>query len=338
MAKDRILFCIPGNFVESFFNEEDLARLSALADVVIRNDLKLNRDEDEYDRLIRELKPRVVVTGWGSPVLRAETFRAVDELEYMCHATGSIRANVEKEAMEDGLLVTNWARMGAKPVSEGALMMILAGLRRAYQHQKAMHQDKVWDRSIGGRSLFGQRVGLHGLGYIAQELIELLKPFNCKLSGYSPHCPDEVFDKFGVKRVDNLKELYAENEIISVHASKTAANHHIVNDEILAAIPDGALLVNTARGAVIDEEALIAELKTGRIYAALDVFEKEPLPEDSPLRGIDNCLLFPHMAGVGQQMGSGIGTYAVDNIEKFLTGREVDPEAVVPASKYDLMT
>lgn len=336
MAATRILVCIPGGFVQRFFSEEDLARLGALGEVIIRNDLKVRQDEEAYNRLIGELRPRILVTGWGTPMLRADTVRAVPELEYMCHVTGSVRANIEKAAMEAGLLVSNWGRVGARPVAEGALMMILASLRRAWPHNRLMHQHQDWPRRLGGETLFGRRVGLHGLGYIAQELIELLRPFRCRLSAYSPHCPDEVFEKYGVRRADSVKGLYATNDIISVHASKTEENFHIVSAEVLAAMPDGAHLVNTARGAVIDEKALAAELKSGRIWAALDVFEVEPLPKESPLRGLDNCLLFAHMGGEVEGATSGIGPYAVENIERFVRGQPV--ESVVPASKYDLMT
>jgi len=336
MSPDRILVCIPGGFVQRFFDREDLDRLRVLGEVIVRTDLQVNRDDDAYNALIVELRPRVLVTGWGTPKLRAETVRSVPELKYMCHATGSIRANIEKEAMEAGLLVSNWGRVGARPVAEGALMMILASLRHAWPHNRRMHQERAWPRDLGGETLFGRRVGLHGLGYIAQELVKLLQPFGCRLSAYSPHCPDDVFQEYGVQRVTDLKSLYAGNDVISVHASKTPETFHIVNAEILAAMPDGAHLVNTARGAVIDERALAEELKTGRIWAALDVYEKEPLPEDSPLRGLDNCLLFAHMGGEVDGGSSGIGPYAVENIERFFRGEPV--EAVVPASKYDLMT
>lgn len=338
MGADTILMCIPGGFVNRFFSDEEMARLRAMGDVVVRNDLNVKNDADNaaYAALVAELKPRIVVTGWGSPRLEADTVRAVPELQYMCHATGSVRANTTREAMEAGILVTNWGRVGARPVAEGALMMILASLRRAWPHNRRIHQDKEWPRDTGGETLYRRRVGLHGLGFIAQETALLLKPFECRISAYSPHCPDETFEEFGIARAETLTQLYAENDIISVHASKTDANFHIVNAAVLAAMPDGAHIVNTARGAVIDTEALIKELQSGRIWAALDVFEKEPLEEDSPLRGMDNCLLFAHMGGEVPGTHSGIGPYAVDNIERFLKGEPV--ESVVPAAKYDLMT
>jgi phosphoglycerate dehydrogenase-like enzyme len=343
MATCSILVVIPGRFVETYFKPADMATLRSLGDVTVRTDLNGPKSERDHNDLVRRTKPRILVTGWGTPPLRADTVRDVPELEYMCHVTGSVRANIEKAAMEAvgphrqaALLVTNWGRIGAMPVAEGALMMTLAGVRRAWPHNKAMHLQGGWDRKLGAKTLFNQKVGLHGLGYIAQEFVKLLRPFRCQLSGYSPHCPDEVFAEYGVGRLNSLKELYASNDIISVHASKTQENFHIVNAEILRAMPDGAGLVNTARGAVIDEQALIAELKTGRIWAALDVFEKEPLPPDSPLRQLDNVLLFPHMAGGDADNDLGMAALAVHNIERYLKGQPV--EFVVPASKYDLMT
>jgi phosphoglycerate dehydrogenase-like enzyme len=343
MAKPKILICIPGGFVANYFKPADMKKLKTLGDVTLRDDLVVKKDEVAYNQLVRDLRPRILMTGWGSPQLQAATVAEVPELEYMCHVTGSVRANIEKAAMEvagpsrkAALLVSNWGTVGAKPVAEGSLMMILAGLRRAWQHNKVIHQQGGWDRKIGSKTLFYQKVGIHGMGYIAQETIKLMKPFHCELTGYSPHAPDEIFKEHGVRRVTDLKELYATNMIISCHANKTDENFHIVNAEVLRAMPNGAGLVNTGRGAVIDEQALIAELQTGRIWAALDVFEKEPLPVDSPLRQLDNVLLFPHTGGGDTDNDLGMAAHAVKNVGRFLKGKPV--EAIVPASRYDLMT
>jgi len=342
MRKVRILVCIPGSFLDDFFSPAARSELLSLGDVMVRTDLRAPHDNEAYNALIREFRPEILVTGWGTPRLKAETVLEVPELKYMCHVTGSIRANIEKAAMavqrsdRPALLVSNWGPAGARPVAEGAMMMLLAGLRNAWPIQKAMHQEKGWPRHLAGKSLFGLKVGMHGLGIIAQEQVKLMQPWQPKISAYSPHVPDEVFTQLGVRRVTSLKALYAENEAVCIHASKTPENFHIVNAEILRAMPDGALLVNTARGAIIDEDALIAELKTGRISAALDVFEKEPLPPDSPLRGLDNCLLFPHVAGTTPSHSGGIADYALANLKRYLSGEPV--KSVIPPERYDLMT
>jgi len=336
VRRTRILVCIPGTFVERYFPEETRAEILGFGEVEFRNDLRVQEDEEAFSALVREFKPEILITGWGSPCLHADTARATAELKYMCHVTGSVRANITREAMETGLLVTNWGPIGARPVAEGAMMMLLAGLRNCYAIQRRMHDEGAWPRDLAGQSLFGMKVGMHGLGYISQEQVKLMKPWSPEISAYSPHVPDDIFAPLGVTRATSLEQLYGENEAVCVHASKTQANFHIVNAEILSQMPDGALLVNTARGAVIDEQALAAELKTGRIRAALDVFEHEPLAENSPLRGFPNVLLFPHVAGVDSGRGGGIAEHAVANIRRYLSGEPV--ESVVPPQRSDLLT
>jgi phosphoglycerate dehydrogenase-like enzyme len=110
----------------------------------------------------------------------------------------------------------------------------------------------------------------------------------------------------------------------------------MINAEVLACLADGGVLVNTARGAVISTEDLIAELKKKRLWAALDVFEEEPLAKDSPLRGLENCQLIPHMAGPTPDRRVDMGKLAVENIGRYLRGEE--PINRVTPDKYDLIT
>ncbi|MFO7899469.1 MAG: NAD(P)-dependent oxidoreductase, partial [Planctomycetota bacterium] len=187
-----------------------------------------------------------------------------------------------------------------------------------------------------GESLFGRKVGLQGLGVIGQEFVRLLGPFGCDVSAYSPHCPDEVFERLGVRRQADLAALYAENDVISIHASNTPENRHIVNAEILAGMKDGAVLVNTARGAIIDTGALIEKLKERTVWAALDVYEQEPLPEDSPLRGMRNALLLPHQGGPTPDWRPRMGEHALENLTRYVAGEEVTD--IVTLRKYDLIT
>jgi phosphoglycerate dehydrogenase-like enzyme len=158
----------------------------------------------------------------------------------------------------------------------------------------------------------------------------------CDISAYDPYASDEVFKRLGVRRVDRLETLYAQNKIVSIHAPKTEDTFHIVNAEVLAKMQDGAILINTARGALIDTDALIAELKTGRISASLDVYEQEPLPEDSPLRGLMNCQLTPHTAGPTPDRMVDFGRAAIDNITRY--GNDHDVLHTVDLHTYDLIT
>jgi phosphoglycerate dehydrogenase-like enzyme len=185
-------------------------------------------------------------------------------------------------------------------------------------------------------TLFDRPVATHGLGAIAQEFVKLLQPFRCPVAAYSPSVPDSVFAELGVRRVHTLAELYAEHDVVVCHAGSTPKTHHIVNRDILTRLPDGALFVNTARGEVVDSDALIAELKKNRIWAALDVFEGEPLAVDSPLRGLPNCLLMPHTGGPTADWLWRMGQTAADNVARYVRGLE--PKNLITLAVFDRST
>ena len=330
----RALMAVGKEPVPKLIRPGKLEELGSLLDLTVRNGVSM--DEEAYSDALQEAGAEIVITGWDSPMLTVRTLEANPQLRYMCHLTGTVRGHVGRQALEKGLLVSNWGSLIGPEVAEGALFGILSCLKRSTQRAFLMHRDQGWlQGDSDGGSLFRQRVGLHGFGAIAQALVGLLRPFECEVSTYSPHAPDEVLGQHQVKRVTELRELYAGNRIISVHASDTPANRHIVGSEILGAMQDGAVLVNTARGAVVDTAALVEELQSGRIHASLDVFETEPLPADSRLRGLLNCQLTCHEAGAGGDLTK-FGDHAVENIRRYLWGEPVD--SVVDLPRYDLMT
>ncbi len=322
----RILVAFRKHMWDMPFDEELRTELNSLGEVNWADVGDGATSEEEYGKLLAARKPDILVTFWGSPQLTVQLLEANPQIKYLCHISGTVRNQVEQECLRMGLLVTNWGGVISRTISEATLMMILASLRRVTEMTMGMHVRKEWPKERL-RSLFERTVGLHGMGPIAQELVPLIKPFNVKLRAYSPNCPDHVFEKLGVERTSSLKELYASNDVISIHTGNTPENFHIVNPEILGAMQDGAVLVNTARGPIIDTEALVAELKTGRIYAALDVFEEEMtppfrLPAESPLRGLENCMLMPHKAGPTNDRLVDTGRLCINNIKRFMAGEE----------------
>ena len=334
MGKVNVLLTV-GRNIEQFITPEKMAELREMVNLTER--LGMPRDEETYARALQESQAEIVITGWGSPVLTMKAYKANPQLKYVCNLTGSVRPMLDRDVMETGILATNWGTLIGPTVAEGALLGILSCLRRTTHTTLLMHVEKGWrsgEKDV--ESLFYQKVGLHGFGIIAQNLVKLLAPFKCEISTYSPHAPDEALEACGVKRVTDLKTLYATNKIISNHASKTPENHHIVNAEILAAMQDGAILVNTGRGAVIDTDALVAELKTGRIYASLDVYDPEPPPPDSPLRGLRNCHMTCHTAGPTPDRMVDMGEAGIENIRRYISGEPL--ENTVDLAKYDLIT
>jgi phosphoglycerate dehydrogenase-like enzyme len=330
----RILLAVTEDNYGTVITPDVESELLALGDVVQRKDLH-NKAPDAYHAAIAEVQPEVIVTGWGTATLTLDAYRSAPPLQYLCHCAGTVRRLIDRDVLAAGLLVSNWGAIPARTVAEASLMMTLASLRKVSGYVRTL-DGGGWRSDFTGATLFGKTVGLHGLGVIAQEFVRLLGPFDCPVSAFSPHCPDEVFERLGVQRETDLRALYAGNDVVSIHASNTPENHHVVNAEVLASMKQGAVLVNTARGAIIDEAALADELSRGRVWAALDVYEEEPLPEDSPLRGMTNVLLMPHQGGPTNDERPRMGRHALANLKRYVNGEEV--QDVVSLRKYDLIT
>ncbi|MEY3481435.1 MAG: D-3-phosphoglycerate dehydrogenase, partial [Verrucomicrobiota bacterium] len=225
-------------------------------------------------------------------------------------------------------------------VAECGLLLTLMAMRRASHWAVAMHREGGWKDGMRTvtQSLFGRSIGIHGFGHIAQQMVPLLRPFGGRISAYSPSVPDSIFAEHGVQRADSLEELFAGNDVIIELAPYSPKNHHIVTEKLLRSIRPGGVFVNIGRGAVVDEAALVrvAKERADDLQVALDVYENEPLPKDSPLRGIPNVALLPHIAGPTKDRRRDSTALALDNLEKFVRGEEI-PGLITP-EVYDRAT
>lgn len=207
--------------------------------------------------------------------------------------------NVDVEAAREyGIQVANVPDYGVDTVADHAAAGLLALARRIPHYDRGIRANG-WVRpaAIGPvRGFRSTTVGLLGFGRIAQAVHARLAPFGFTFIGHDPFAANDLFEQRGVERV-SLTELAQRAHALSIHAPSTPETRHVINDAFLAAMPSGAVLVNTARGDLIDEHALARALSEGHVAgAALDVFEQEPLPSDSPLRGAPGVLLSPHAA------------------------------------------
>jgi len=202
---------------------------------------------------------------------------------------------------ERGIPVASNAGANASTVSEHTILLMLALLRQLPRHDTALRRGE-W---LGMRhtmqlgELRGRTVGLVGFGNIGQEVARRLRGFDVRLQYAAPRpAPDSAGELLGAERV-GFDELLATSDIVSLHAPLTAHTRGLIGQRALALLRPGSWLVNTARGALIDEDALVAALRGGTLAgAALDAFAIEPLPLDSPLLALDNVVLTPHIGGV----------------------------------------
>jgi len=318
----RILVTIPKNLLRLVSRPEDLERLRSFADVIF-NPYERNLTEEELSRMIRGVDG--CITSWGSPRFTEEVLANADKLKIIGHAAGSVKPYVTDEVFKRGIIVVNAASAIAKSVAEFTLAMILNCLRAIPQHISAMRK-RNWNykrnRSNYTWDLRGKKIGLIGFGAVARELVLLLKPFNVHILVYDPYVPTDVLKDYGITPV-SLEEVMKESDIISIHAALTDETRHMIGERELKMMKPTAYLINTARGAIVDEKALIKALKEGWIAgAALDVFEVEPLPKDNPLYELNNVFLTPHIAGPSDERRSMLFGVIVRDFERFFSGKK----------------
>jgi len=269
------------------------------------------------------------LTGWGTPPITAALLAERPELKLVSHSAGSVRRLVPAEAIESGRLkVSHVAVHIAEAVAEFVLAQTLSILREPHLHDAGMKAGKPWfelRKHHLGRLLGSLTVGIVGAGYVGRLVIRLFKAFDARILVYDPFLAPERARELGVESVD-LDVLLSTSDIVSLHAPVLPDTRHMIGAEQLKRLRDGAIFINTARSALVDEAALIAALKENRFVAAIDVFDTEPLPDDSPFRSLPNVLLSPHAAGHTADTHKRQGATAVEEIGRFLRGEPLRHE------------
>lgn len=203
-------------------------------------------------------------------------------------------------------------------VAEFAVALILGIMKNLHRFDNAVRQG-AWSR-FTMRELKSKTVGIVGFGRIGRRLAQLLQGFDVELLAYDPFLNEAEAERLHVKPV-SLETLLAGSDIVSLHIPSTPETYHLINRETIAKMKDGAYLVNTSRGALIDEDALREALEAGKLAgAALDVFEKEPITKDLSLNSLDNILLAPHVAALSVETNYNAGMTCAESVIRVYQG------------------
>lgn len=276
----------------------------------------------------------VLLTGWGCPPLDAAVLDRAPRLRAVVHAAGTVKTFLSPLVYRRGVSVSSAAAANAVPVAEFTLAAIVMGAKRAFPlaHGYRARRTRRTGADLAARPWLGTRgltVGVIGASRTGRRVIELLRVLDADVLLHDPYVDPAEAALLGVTPVD-LDTLMATSDVVTVHAPDTPATRHLLDGRRLGLMPPGALLVNTARGALVDTEALTGHLVRGRIDAVLDVTDPEPLPEDHPLWELPNVFLTPHLAGAqGNEIGR-LGILAVDELERYARGLPFE-HAVVAA-------
>ena len=234
---------------------------------------------------------------------------------------------------ERGILICNTGINTTAATAELAFGLVLA-CARAIPRADASMRAGGWHTGLPvGFALEGRRLGIVGLGKLGSRVAAYGKAFGMEVVAWSQNLTDDAAAAQGVRRVDKA-ELFAGSDVVSIHLVLSERTRGVVGAVELGAMKDGAVLVNTSRGALVDEPALLDALRSGRISAGLDVFDREPLPVDHPLRALGNVVLTPHLGYSTQAVFEQFYRESVVNIQAFLNGapiRMVNPEALSAA-------
>ncbi|HET6740499.1 MAG TPA: hydroxyacid dehydrogenase, partial [Kribbella sp.] len=244
----------------------------------------------------------VLLTGWGCPRIGPEVLDAAPKLQAILHAAGSVKAIVDPAAFERGIQVSSAATANAQPVAEFTVAAIVMAGKRAFRLAAQYRLERRKGDAHGMPGNYGATVGLLGASRIARMVAERLRSFDLHVLISDPYLTAGEAAALGAELVDN-DTLFARSDILSVHAPLLPETVGLVDARLLGLLKDDAVLINTARGKIIDAGALLAECASGRIDAVLDVTDPEPLPPDSPLLDLPNVFVTPHVAGaVGNEI------------------------------------
>jgi phosphoglycerate dehydrogenase-like enzyme len=272
-----------------------------------------------------------VITGWFSPPLGREALRAAPQLRLIAHAGGSVKFLFDAAAVREvvpahGVQIFSGNDPLAVNVAEATIGLMIAASRQWPEHIAAFHRNKRRDYDyplLNGPYLTGATVGLVSASKVARHVLRLLRPFDCRILLYDPFLTPDEAAELNVELV-TLDTLFAESDIVSLHAPSLPATEKMIGAAQLQKLRDGGLLINTARGSVLDHDALLQECRSGRLRAALDVTQPEPLPADSLFWELPNVMLIPHLAGAGREGYWRIGDGVLNALRNCFAGRSFE--------------
>ena len=328
----RILLNLTADSRRRVFTDTDGERLATMGEIVTF-DPKIAAPE-KFAELLAHAD--ALLTCWGSrPLTANDTVLRGNSPLLVAHAAGSVRGVVPKELLADGALrLTQGAPAIAVAVAHYTVGLMLMALRQSFYRNSQM---RAGEKANGGmyRDLEGLTVGIVGLSRVGMLVVPLLKPFGCKVIAYDPFVSPEKAAALGVERITDLDDLLTRADVVSLHTPVTPQTTNILDERRVGLLQSGSVVINTARAQLVDQDALFGRAMTGEIEVYVDVTTPEPLPADHPAWQSGHIFITPHIAGPTQQTLRRMATYAIDEIERFLTGQPLQYE--VTFDRYDLL-
>jgi len=320
MNKQKSIFLLRDSSFEAIYNEQAITRIQAMTD----NDGQVHTPESILENPDAYKDVSIVFSGWGAPVLDEALLSKLPSLKAFFYGAGSVRSFVTDAFWERNILLTSSYLANAIPVAQFTAATVVLSLKKFWYFQSTISAGIGYDDKRAGvpGAYAGSRVGIISLGAIGRLVCERLAEMELDVYAYDPFASDDVYKACGAKRVDSLDALFRDCEVVSLHAPWLKETENMITGDLLRSMPDGATFINTSRGKIVDEAQMI-EVLTARpeIYAVIDVTQSDVDYEKSPLAGLPNVALTPHIAGSMGRECHRMGAYAVEECSRFLTGK-----------------
>ena len=320
-AETKILVALRPTLVQQLFSHKHRQALRELGAVTFQP----GEDRLTSSQLAGQIGAYdIVITGWGTPVFNDEVLAAAKRLKLIAHSAGTIKQMLPPAVFAAGRRVTHSAAAMAVPVSEMTLLLILLCLRKTHKMDRAFREESWAAAKIHapGDELAGRRVGVIGAGHTGRAVIRLLRALGAEVQVCDPYLSAAGAAALGAAKAP-LETLMRDCPIVTCQAPATTETYRMLGAEQFGWLQDEAIFINTSRAHLVDEAALLAELRSGRISAAIDVFDQEPLPNDSPFRALDNVILTPHAANETRQAFKRQGQIVTEELTRFLQKGEL---------------
>ncbi|MEY9956636.1 hydroxyacid dehydrogenase [Streptacidiphilus sp. MAP5-52] len=317
--RPRTLLAMGPDLLPSLFDEPALTRLNDLADLV--PDLVLT-DLAKAEHAVALAQAEVLLACWGCPPLDERLLAAAPRLRAVVYAAGSVKGLVTDACWQRGIQVSTGAWANARPVAEYTVAAILFSNKRVLDirdRYRTVREAHNWRAHVPDLGNYRRTVGIVGASLIGRRVIELLRPYDLHVVVYDPYLADAEAQALGVGKVE-LDELCKLSDVVTLHAPLLPTTEGMLDKAMLALMRDGTTLINTARGALVDTDALTTELLSGRLRAVVDHLEPEVPPADSPLYDLPNLLLTPHIAGSFGNELHRLGDAALDELARYTSG------------------
>jgi phosphoglycerate dehydrogenase-like enzyme len=298
-----------------YLEKQHVERLQKLGETQVFND-----PPEDIGHLQRRIQTaEIAIVGWSQLtekiISQAKNLKMISIWATSCHYADL------KAAAARRIVVTHVPAYATESVAEHVFALLLSAMRKLLPADKHVRDGNFDWRPFGGRELIGKTLGVVGTGSIGFRVAEIARAFGMKILGYEKYPNHKRANEIGVTYVD-FQTLLAQSDVVSLHVTLTPETEGMLGKEQIESMKDGAVLINTSQGKIVDEDALIKALMSGKISSAgLDVFSQEPPAKGNPLFKLENVVLSPHIAFHTFEAVKRCTDICIDNVAKFLDGK-----------------